>query len=122
MFSFSVSNSRSNTEIINTGSGSRSTVEMIDSVTSSGSKVEFQIVDFSTKLDKTWRVASIKDVQAHMDDVKELLELHEWAICALSDGCVKGPGYNFEIGRNPGQKFGQKIIIRGKGTSFSLLF
>ena len=70
-------------------------------------------MDFNTKIDKNWRVASIKDVQEHMEEIKEVLELHEWAICALTDGCIKGPGYDYEIERKAGQKLGQKIIIRG---------
>ena len=113
----SVSSSHSTVETINSGSSSRSTLEMIGSESSFGSNVEFQMVKFDTKIDKNWRVASIKDVQAHMDEIKDVLASQEWAICALTDGCVKGPGYNYEIERKAGQKLGHKIIIRGKQHS-----
>ena len=71
---------------------------------------QIQIVEYKTDIMYNWRIASVYDVESNMDKIQELLADKEWHICSLADGTVKGPGYGYEISREP-EAMGHKIII-----------
>ena len=52
-----------------------------------------------------------------MDKVEEALCGKEWYICALTDGSVSGPGYNYSISHDV-KEYGHKVLINSKYNWF----
>ena len=61
-------------------------------------------------------MASVYEVEQHMDDVTTALEDKEWHICALANGTVGGPGYNHEI-TNDIKELGHKLAVKCKSSA-----
>jgi len=74
--------------------------------------VEFQVVEYEAEHEPGWKYARVGDVYCHMDQVKDIMADLEWHICALSNGTVAGPGYNFEITGDV-KALGHKLIMKG---------
>lgn len=76
------------------------------------SEVDFKVVDIHTSVDAQWRLATTFDCETHMNKIKTVLADKTWHICALEDGNIGGPGYNYGI-RFDSQELGHKLLTNG---------
>ena len=71
-------------------------------------------MEYHASIEDEWRWASVDDVKAHRTSVEAVLCDNTWYICALMDGKVAGPGYQYEVqygGHD--DDLGHKLIMKG---------
>tara|TARA_B110000285_G_C14822491_1_gene467177 strand:+ start:402 stop:614 length:213 start_codon:yes stop_codon:yes gene_type:complete len=55
--------------------------------------------ELKSKEDQGWYWMTYDQCHANMNKIRDILRNHAWHICALSDGKVAGPGYNYDYQR-----------------------